>query len=141
MSTDEKKKKKKMAAATAEKYTKLPVHRGFVARFPLAIQAVTLVSVFGTRKHEVPLDDMSYLGVPDAYAVYTEATERHLIAEAVEGLTNREDGDLLHAAQAAWNAMARLEVLLRQHVAYEQRLAAEARGAEKSETEAEAGDA
>lgn len=102
-----------MAPATAAKYEKTPVALGAITRFPLALQEVAKVSAFGCKKHQVPMGDMSYLDVPDAYAVYTNALSRHLTGEAAEGAINHNDGGLLHAAQAAWNALARLEVLLR----------------------------
>lgn len=102
-----------MNPATEEKYTKPPIYEGCIGRFPLALVEVSKVSAWGTKKHEVPLSDMSYLNVPDAYSVYTNALARHMVKEAADGPLNAQDANLLHAAQAAWNALARLEVLMR----------------------------
>lgn len=104
-----------LAEATAAKYQKDPVWMGVLARFPMALREIARVSAFGTKKHQVPMDDMSYLTVPDAYGVYTDADARHLLGEAIEGPVNLDpkDGGMLHPAQHAWNALARLEVFLR----------------------------
>lgn len=102
-----------LSPATQAKYAKAPLYAGVVARFPLALEEVAKVSVYGTKKHKVRLDDMSYLSIPDAYAIYSDAVLRHVTAEALHGPVNPQDGGLLHAAQLAWNALARLEVMLR----------------------------
>ncbi|KKL85283.1 hypothetical protein LCGC14_1956270 [marine sediment metagenome] len=104
---------KKLAAATTAKYAKIPVAQGVFAHFPRALREIAKVSVFGAGKHEVPMGDMSYTDVPDAENVYQNAEARHMLAEAIEGPRNYEDGDLLHKAQKAWNALADLEVFLR----------------------------
>lgn len=100
-----------MSDATAEKYSKPQPFNGVIARFPRAILAVAAVSVDGTKKHQVPLDDVSYRDLPDAKNLYGEALCRHLLREAIEGPVDPEF-DHLHAAHAAWDALARLEVLL-----------------------------
>lgn len=105
-------KERALAAATQAKYEKVPVTRGVIARFPRALREIAKVSVVGTKKHQVPLDDMSFVDIPDAYNVYTDAVGRHLTGEYIDGPINDEDGGLLHAAQLAWDALARLEVLL-----------------------------
>lgn len=102
-----------MSEATKAKYKKTPVYQGVFARFPRALKEIAKVSVFGTNKHQVPLSDMSYMDIPNAYVIYTDATARHLVNEAIEGPINHEDGDLLHPAQLAWDALARLEIYLR----------------------------
>lgn len=104
---------KKLSAATAAKYEKTPVALGCILRFPRAMLAIARVSVFGCKKHGAPMGSMGYLDVPDAKNVYREAEGRHFIKEVLEGPVNREDGDLLHKAQKAWNALADLEVYLR----------------------------
>lgn len=103
-----------LAAATAAKYDKAPIYRGVIERFPMALRAIAKVSVFGARKHEQPIGSMSYLDVPDAENVYIDAELRHVIAEAIDGPFNCDDDGLLHKAQKAWNALADLEVYLRQ---------------------------
>ncbi len=102
-----------MSAATAAKYQKPSVTRGVIRRFPRSLLYLAEVSAFGTRKHKVPLDDKGFLDVPDAEMVYLDALGRHLCQEAIGGPHNSDDDFLLHAGQAAWNALARLEVLLR----------------------------
>lgn len=103
----------KLAGATQAKYQKDPVYRGVFARFPRAMRAIARVSRDGTVKHQVPLDDMSFLDVPDAQFVYKEALSRHLVDEQIEGPVNAQDGGHLHAAHRAWCALADLEVALR----------------------------
>lgn len=106
-----------IAKATAAKYEKAPACRGAVARFPRALREVAKVSAYGIVKHESSWDkSMAYLDVPNAYGVYSDALVRHLEEEAIEGFVNSRDGNLLHAAQTAWNSLARLEWLLRSGV-------------------------
>ena len=46
-------------------------------------------------------------------AVHSELmTHRHLLAEAT-GEARDQDTDILHAAHAAWNALARLDLMIR----------------------------
>jgi hypothetical protein len=49
--------------------------------------------------------------VPDATARYGDAEVRHICKAAIEGPTDPDFG-CLHAAHEAWNAMARLELVL-----------------------------
>ena len=92
---------------------KVAVFRGAVGRFPLALQEVAKVSTYGCNKYSVPLGDMNFLDVPDGFMRYTDAVARHLMQEVADGPVNAEDGGVLHAAQVAWNALARLEIYLR----------------------------
>ena len=99
---------------------KLPVMRGVFLRFPRAMLEIARVSAAGTVKYEVPISDMNYLNVEDGHGRYTDALGRHLIAEAIDGIHNIEKGGalpkdgvlLLHAAQAVWCALARLEAMM-----------------------------
>lgn len=50
--------------------------------------------------------------VPDPVRAYTGAMMRHLLKE-MGGETHDEESKLLHAVHTAWNAMARLEMILR----------------------------
>jgi hypothetical protein len=102
------------AAAAAAKATKPSVALGCVARFPRAMTEIAKVSAFGSIKHNVPTGSMSYLVITNATNAFREAELRHVVAEIIEGPINREDGDLLHKAQKAWNALADLEVYLYQ---------------------------
>lgn len=76
--------------------------------FARALQAVTDVGTYGAAKYT----DNGWMQVPDGIARYTDAMHRHLLAEAA-GEAADPDTELLHAAHAAWNALARLDLMLR----------------------------
>ena len=76
--------------------------------FPRALEAVAKVSEFGARKYA----RAGWRTVPDALRRYSAALGRHLLKEQTEGPYDITDSQLLHAAQVAWNALARLEKLL-----------------------------
>jgi len=87
---------------------KAPVLRGAIQYFPRAIRYLAQISEIGSRKY-------SWKGwekVPDGINRYGDALMRHLLAEEIEGSLDMDTG-CLHAAQVAWNAMARLELMLR----------------------------
>lgn len=88
---------------------KVPALRGSVQQFPRALNAVAAVSAFGAAKYTWN----GWESVPDGVQRYTDAMGRHLFAEQTEGPIDADSG-LLHAAQVAWNALARLELMLRQ---------------------------
>ncbi len=87
---------------------KAEVLRGCVAYFPRALEAVAQVSGFGAAKYTWG----GWRSVPDGATRYGNAMVRHLTKEAAEGPTDSDSG-LSHAAHAAWNALARLELLIR----------------------------
>lgn len=74
---------------------------------PRALLAVADVATFGAQKYS----DGGWQHVPDGIARYTDAMQRHLLHEAIDE-RDPETG-LLHAAHIAWNALARLELMLR----------------------------
>lgn len=76
---------------------------------PRALQAVAEVGTYGANKYSPD----GWLEVPNGVERYTDAMDRHRLKEGVEGLHDVDSG-LLHAAQIAWNALARLELMLRQ---------------------------
>ena len=76
--------------------------------FPLALQKVGQVATVGAEKYT----DHGWHNVPDGTSRYTDAMYRHLLAEASGEQQDRDTG-LHHAAHAAWNALARLELILR----------------------------
>lgn len=84
------------------------VFRGSIDYFPRAIEAVSEVSTFGAQKYAWK----GWEGVEDGYARYSDAMARHLISEGKGELVDPDSG-LLHAAHCAWNALARLELKLR----------------------------
>lgn len=88
---------------------KAPIVRGAIGYFPRALREVALVSAFGANKYAWN----GWQTVPDGFVRYTDAMGRHLVGETIDGPTDPETG-LSHAAQVAWNALARLELLLRE---------------------------
>lgn len=86
---------------------KLPIWRGVLGYFPRALAAVAEVSGKGAVKYTWS----GWRTVPDGFHRYSDALSRHLIEEA-KGEVYDSDTDSLHAAHAAWNALARLELLL-----------------------------
>jgi len=77
--------------------------------FARALIAVGDVGTYGANKY-TPNGWMSVPGGPERY---TDAMYRHLLKEAA-GEEYDADSGLLHAASAAWNALARLELMLRE---------------------------
>ena len=75
---------------------------------PRALRQVARVATYGANKYTRD----GWLTVPDGPRRYTDAMYRHLNAEAC-GELHDPDTQLEHAAHAAWNALARLELLLR----------------------------
>jgi len=76
--------------------------------FGKALEAVAAVGTFGARKYTRG----GWQSVVGGIERYTAALLRHLFKEHYED--NDPDSQLLHAAQVAWNALARLELLLRE---------------------------
>lgn len=95
------------AGATKYDGGKIPVFRGAIGYFPTALKAVAEISYFGARKYAWA----GWRGVDDGINRYTDGLMRHLLAEA-EGETRDPDSELLHAAHTAWNALARLELII-----------------------------
>lgn len=76
--------------------------------FPRALEEVSKVGTFGAQKYS----DNGWVDVPNGIARYSDAMGRHLLKEAT-GEKLAPDSGLMHAAHAAWNALARLELMLR----------------------------
>lgn len=76
--------------------------------FAQALKAVGDVGTYGALKYS----DNGWMKVPDGEPRYTDALYRHLLTEA-SGEVRDGDTGLHHAAHAAWNALARLELILR----------------------------
>lgn len=89
---------------------KPPIYQGFIKYFPRAIEAVASISKFGYEKYGTW---GGWLGVDDGMNRYMDAKCRHMIDEA-KGEERASDSKLLHAAHEAWNAMAKLELLIRE---------------------------
>lgn len=77
--------------------------------FSRALAEVSKVGTFGAAKY---CDD-GWVAVPNGQSRYTDALFRHLLAEG-RGEGRDPDSGLLHAAHAAWNALARLDLFLRE---------------------------
>lgn len=76
--------------------------------FARALQEVGRVGTHGANKYT----DNGWLELPDGERRYTDAMLRHLMREAT-GEERDPDSGLHHAAHAAWNALARLDLALR----------------------------
>lgn len=87
---------------------KPPVLRGAFQYFPRALKHVARVSAKGAAKYAWN----GWEDVPDGINRYGDAMGRHITNEAIEGLYDKDTGEL-HAAQVAWNSLARLELILR----------------------------
>lgn len=85
--------------------------RDVFQEFPLAMMEIARVTAFGVEKHA----SRGWQTFSSVYGIkyHTGKLGRHLLAEETEGMVNEADGGLFHAAQVAWNALARLEHILR----------------------------
>jgi hypothetical protein len=87
---------------------KSPVYQGLLDYFPRSCLAVADVSAAGAAKYAWK----GWETVPDGVNRYRNALGRHLVNESIEG-TYDPDG-FRHLAQIAWNALAALELTLRE---------------------------
>jgi hypothetical protein len=85
------------------------VRRGLLETFPRACLAVADITKFGAEKYTWG----GWKSVPDGINRYGDAEVRHICKASIEGPLDKESG-LAHAAHEAWNAMARLELLIRE---------------------------
>jgi hypothetical protein len=76
--------------------------------FARALAEVSKVGTYGAQKYT----ENGWISVPDGEARYTDAMLRHMLAEGA-GEARDKDTGLLHAAHAAWNALARLDLMVR----------------------------
>ena len=81
---------------------------GLLSDFSLALLAVAEVGTHGAEKYSRG----GWQSVPNGLERYTDAAWRHLLKERQDHTD--EDSGLSHAAHMAWNALARLELILRQ---------------------------
>lgn len=88
---------------------KAPAYRGLVQYFPRALLAVSRVSDKGAEKYTWN----GWETVENGYARYSDALIRHELYKGIQGDFDEESG-LLHDAHIAWNALARLELKLRE---------------------------
>jgi hypothetical protein len=83
--------------------------------FARALQEVSKVGTYGANKYT----DNGWMEVPDGERRYTDAMLRHFLEEAI-GQEYAPDTGLRHAAHAAWNALARLDLMIRRAESAEQ---------------------
>lgn len=83
---------------------KPPVFRGVLQYFPLALAEVAKVSAHGAEKYTW---NTEWKRGEEKYLWYSDALMRHLLAAGRD-----EESGIPHEAHAAWNALARLEILL-----------------------------
>ena len=90
---------------------KAPVMQGVLQYFPRALKAIAEISEVGANKYSWK----GWESVDDGENRYGNAMARHILAEDIEGPFDNGPGGTgkLHAAQSAWNALARLELMLR----------------------------
>lgn len=74
--------------------------------FSGAIKDVARVTTYGATRYT----PRGWLSVENGIERYTDAMYRHLLAETEE--ENDRDSKLRHAAHAAWNALARLQLII-----------------------------
>lgn len=75
--------------------------------FGLALKEVAKVCTYGANKYSMG----GWQYVPNGIERYSDALWRHLLAEKYSRVDS--ESELLHAAHLAWNALARLELMLR----------------------------
>jgi len=75
----------------------------------MALQEVAKVSAFGAAKHDFDMADRGFLNDEYTEDMYKDAAVRHILDSCTEGPVNREDGDVYHLAQSAWDILAALE--------------------------------
>jgi hypothetical protein len=89
--------------------TKAPVWEGVICNFPLALERIAHHSAHNRNAREW----QDWQQVPGGFARYSNALSRHLLEETTVFAGLPEIG---HATAVAWNALARLEILLRGRV-------------------------
>lgn len=77
--------------------------------FSHALMEVIKVGTFGAKKYT----PNGWLEVPNGVERYSDAMGRHWLYE-MQGESHDPDSKLLHAAHLAWNALARLELMVRE---------------------------
>lgn len=75
---------------------------------PRALLAVAEIGTYGRHKYSKG----GWKHVENGVERYTNAMDRHRLKETIEGAD--QETEMLHAAHLAWNALARLELMLRE---------------------------
>ena len=89
---------------------KICIVRGCLHYFPRALSAVAELSTIGAKKYSW----RGWMAVPNGIHRYGDAMGRHELR--IEGDYSRRDNDtgVLEATAVVWNALARLELILRE---------------------------
>src|ERR1044071_8702488 len=98
-----------VTAADKQKAAKVPVWQGVLEYFPKALHAVGAISKMGAQKHNEGKMPTKWRQYP--VDVYADALARHILEEN-KGDVYDSESKMLHAGHEAWNALARLELLL-----------------------------
>lgn len=95
---------------------KAPVVQGLFRYFPRALKEVAQQSRYGHVKYDIPYEDENWSRVEDGIGRYSDAMGRHLLDQFIDGPVDRQSGEFkrLHATAIAWNALAYLELTLRE---------------------------
>lgn len=95
-------------------FGKAPVARGAIKYFPRALIAVAMLSLYGSEKYSWA----GWAKVDDGINRYDDAIARHMVGEAIEGELDEAwlnvGKEVRHATAVAWNALARLELILQE---------------------------
>lgn len=83
---------------------------------PRALLEVARVATYGANKYSAG----GWQWVPNGIERYTDAMSRHLLLEHIE--VEDSDSGMMHEAHVAWNALARLELILREKQAILKRI-------------------
>lgn len=89
---------------------KLPVGRMIVNQFPQALKGISLVSAFGDFKYDTGIGD-SYIDIKNSKGRYKDACIRHFI----EGDGIDDEMLVSHKFAMAWNALASLEIFIKEN--------------------------
>lgn len=80
---------------------------GILLEFSHALMAIAELGTYGVTKYSRG----NWLFVPNATERYTDALIRHLLQENINHID--EESGFPHAVHTAWNALARLELMMR----------------------------
>lgn len=86
---------------------KAPIDQGLLSYFPRALEAVAFISLFGYEKYR---EWGGWRMLENGLARYSDAGPRHRLFEKIDDYD--AESRYLHAAHEAWNALARLELML-----------------------------
>ena len=91
---------------------KAPVTQGVIQYFPRALRAVAMLSAYGAEKYSWK----GWESVPDGVNRYGDAMGRHMLDAATDGMWDDGPGGsgALHDTSIAWNALAKLELVIRE---------------------------